>query len=148
VVQAPRLPEEEITADHNDMIYAAPREEIEAPRKAFIRASDPDDCERGIVGAGARVCRARFADWAAVDPAGEEAMLFYSIRPERLLMEPLEYDLLFRWFVGIGVDRVLEEPRPSAGRRHRGQVPGRGAGAAQGEEAFVERSLLGGGHAD
>src|ERR1700745_1008709 len=29
---------------------------------------------------------------------------FYSIRAERLLMERLEYDLLFRWFVGIGVD--------------------------------------------
>ena len=27
---------------------------------------------------------------------------FYSIRSERLLMERLEYDLLFRWFVGIG----------------------------------------------
>src|SRR6202167_26571 len=29
---------------------------------------------------------------------------FYSIRSERLLLERLEYDLLFRWFVGIGVD--------------------------------------------
>jgi len=45
---------------------------------------------------------------------------FYSIRSERLLMEPLENDLLFRWFVGIGVDDaglepfcVLEEPRPA-----------------------------------
>ncbi|MDA9437029.1 IS5 family transposase [Bradyrhizobium sp. CCBAU 51627] len=28
----------------------------------------------------------------------------YLIRSERLLMERLEYDLLFRWFVGIGVD--------------------------------------------
>ena len=31
---------------------------------------------------------------------------FYSIRSERLLMERLEYDLLFRWFVGIGVDEA------------------------------------------
>ena len=31
---------------------------------------------------------------------------FYSIRSERLLMERIEYDLLFRWFVGIGVDDV------------------------------------------
>ncbi|MEC4594388.1 IS5 family transposase [Nitrospirillum amazonense] len=29
---------------------------------------------------------------------------FYSIRSERQLMERLEYDLLFRWFVGLGVD--------------------------------------------
>jgi transposase len=31
---------------------------------------------------------------------------FYSIRSERLLMERLEFDLLFRWFVGIGVDEA------------------------------------------
>ena len=31
----------------------------------------------------------------------------YSIRSERLLMERLEYDLLFRWFVGIGVDDAV-----------------------------------------
>src|SRR3982075_2318865 len=29
---------------------------------------------------------------------------FYSIRSERQLMERLEYDLLFRWFVGLGID--------------------------------------------
>jgi hypothetical protein len=29
---------------------------------------------------------------------------FYSIRSERQLMEWLEFDLLFRWLVGIGVD--------------------------------------------
>jgi transposase len=29
---------------------------------------------------------------------------FHSIRSERQLMERLEFDLLFRWFVGIGVD--------------------------------------------
>jgi len=29
---------------------------------------------------------------------------FYTIRSERQLMERLELDLLFRWFVGMGVD--------------------------------------------
>lgn len=29
---------------------------------------------------------------------------FYSVRSERQLMERLNYDLLFRWFVGLGVD--------------------------------------------
>jgi transposase len=29
---------------------------------------------------------------------------FYSVRSERQLVERLEFDLLFRWFVGIGVD--------------------------------------------
>jgi transposase len=32
---------------------------------------------------------------------------FYSIRSERLLMERLDYDLLFRWFVGLGVDDAV-----------------------------------------
>ena len=80
---------------------------------------------------------------------------FYSIRSERQLMERLEYDLLFRWFVGpwrrrsgLGPFDVLEEPRPAAGGRHRGEVPGRGAGAAAGEAAAVERALLGRRHAD
>ena len=29
---------------------------------------------------------------------------FYSLRSERQLMERLEFDLLFRWFVGLGID--------------------------------------------
>jgi transposase len=32
---------------------------------------------------------------------------FYTIRSERQLMERLEFDLLFRWFVGIGVDDAV-----------------------------------------
>src|SRR6516225_6279368 len=30
--------------------------------------------------------------------------VFYSIRSERLLMEQLDYNLLFRWFVGMSMD--------------------------------------------
>jgi len=29
---------------------------------------------------------------------------FYSVRSERQLMEQIEFDLLFRWFVGLGID--------------------------------------------
>jgi hypothetical protein len=32
---------------------------------------------------------------------------FYLIRSERQLMERLEFDLLFRWFVGLGVDDAV-----------------------------------------
>ena len=46
---------------------------------------------------------------------------FYSIRSERQLMERLEYDLLFRWFVGdrcgrgcLGSFELLDEPRSAA----------------------------------
>ena len=33
--------------------------------------------------------------------------LFYSIRSERLLMEQLDYDILFRWFVGLELDEPV-----------------------------------------
>jgi transposase len=32
---------------------------------------------------------------------------FFSIRSERLLMEQLDYNLLYRWFVGLGVDDAV-----------------------------------------
>ena len=36
--------------------------------------------------------------------------LFYSIRSERLLMEQLDYNLLFRWFVGLEMDEPVWTP--------------------------------------
>ena len=30
--------------------------------------------------------------------------VFFSIRSERLLVEQIDYNLLFRWFVGLGMD--------------------------------------------
>jgi hypothetical protein len=79
---------------------------------------------------------------------------FYSIRSERQLMERLEYDLLFRWFGESGPTKrlgpfdLLEEPRPAACRGHCGEVPGRLAFAAAGQEAAFDWALLGGRHAD
>jgi transposase len=32
---------------------------------------------------------------------------FYTIRSERQLMERLEFDLLYRWFVGLGIDDAV-----------------------------------------
>ena len=32
---------------------------------------------------------------------------FYGIRSERLLMEQLDYNLLFRWFVGLSMDDAV-----------------------------------------
>ena len=32
---------------------------------------------------------------------------FYSVRSERQLMEQLDYNLLFRWFVGLGIDEPV-----------------------------------------
>jgi transposase len=41
---------------------------------------------------------------------------FYSIRSERQLVEQLDYNLLFRWFVGLGMDDVVwsNSPEPLA----------------------------------
>jgi transposase len=36
--------------------------------------------------------------------------IFYSIRSERLLMEQLEYNILFRWFVGLTMDDAVWTP--------------------------------------
>ncbi len=36
--------------------------------------------------------------------------VLYTIRSERMLMEQLEYNLLFRWFVGLGIDDAVWVP--------------------------------------
>lgn len=36
--------------------------------------------------------------------------MLYSIRSERQLMDRLEFDLLFRWFVGLGIDDAVWHP--------------------------------------
>jgi transposase len=64
------------------------------------------------------------ADGAAVDPPDKllRAMLlqaFYSICSERQLMDRLEFDLLFRWFVGIGVDDAARDHSTSSKNRER-----------------------------
>lgn len=79
-----------------------------------VRSDHPLRAIRTIVNAALLALEREFAGLYA--PIGRpsippekllRAMLlqaFYSIRSERQLMERLEYDLLFRWFVGIGVD--------------------------------------------
>jgi transposase len=82
--------------------------------EARVRADHPLRAIRGVVNEALVALEREFA--ALYAPLGRpsippekllRAMLlqaFYSIRSERQLMERLEYDLLFRWFVGIGVD--------------------------------------------
>jgi transposase len=82
--------------------------------EARVRPDHPLRTIREIVNTALSALVQEF--WALYSPIGRpsippekllRAMLlqaFYSIRSERLLMERLEYDLLFRWFVGIGVD--------------------------------------------
>jgi transposase len=45
--------------------------------------------------------------------------IFYSIRSERLLMEQLDYNLLFRWFVGMDMDEPIWAPTVFSKNRDR-----------------------------
>jgi transposase len=45
--------------------------------------------------------------------------LLYTIRSERMLMEQLEYNLLFRWFVGLNMDEVVWVPTVFSKNRDR-----------------------------
>src|SRR5580700_4919206 len=45
--------------------------------------------------------------------------VLYTIRSERLLMEQLEYNLLFRWFVGLNMDEAVWVPTVFSKNRDR-----------------------------
>ena len=45
--------------------------------------------------------------------------ILYSIRSERLLMEQLDYNLLFRWFVGLNMDDAVWDPTVFSKNRER-----------------------------
>ncbi len=44
---------------------------------------------------------------------------FYSVRSERQLMERMNFDLLFRWFVGLGIDDAVWDPSTFSKNRDR-----------------------------
>jgi transposase len=66
-----------------------------------------------------------YVDWGRPSIAPEKllrALLLqglYSIRSERLLMEQLEYNLLFRWFVGLNMDEPVWVPTVFSKNRER-----------------------------
>jgi transposase len=45
--------------------------------------------------------------------------MLYSVRSERQLMEPLDYNLLFRWFVGLSMDDPVWDPTVFTKNRER-----------------------------
>src|SRR3984957_12510469 len=79
-----------------------------------VRPDHPLRIIRGIVNATLSDLSAEFE--ALYSPFGQESIpperllralllqAFHSIRSERQLVERIEFDLLFRWFVGLGVD--------------------------------------------
>src|SRR5688500_8105782 len=89
-------PEERVPADH-------PLRAIRTQVDALLREMSPDfDKLYAAVGRPSippeRLLRAQLLQ------------IFYSIRSERLLMEQLDYNLLFRWFVGMDLDEPIWAP--------------------------------------
>jgi hypothetical protein len=81
--------------------------------------------------------------------------VFYGIRSERQLMEQLDYNLLYRWFVGLSPDdRVWDpttfnqEPRPAAKRRGVYEVHDQAFEPSTGQAAVVGRTFFGRRNAD
>jgi len=85
--------------------------------EARVRSDHPLRVIREIANAAlidlSKAFTALYTDFGRPSIAPEKllrAMLlqaFYGIRSERQLMERLEFDLLFRWFVGLGVDDAV-----------------------------------------
>src|SRR4029450_513184 len=79
--------------------------------------------------------------------------IFYSIRSERLLMEQLDYNLLFRWFVGMDMDEPIWAPTVFSKNRDRlltqeiarsffQRVVDRARGLMSGEHFTVDGTLI------
>jgi transposase len=72
-----------------------------------------------------RSFRRLYVDWGRPSIAPEKLLralllqVLYSIRSERMLMEQLEYNLLFRWFVGLNVDEPVWVPTVFSKNRER-----------------------------
>ena len=87
--------------------------------EARVPAGHPLRPVRAIVDEALEVLSAEFEEMYA--PAGRPSIppekllralllqAFYSIRSERQLMEQLDYNLLFRWFVGLHLDDSISD---------------------------------------
>ena len=81
--------------------------------------------------------------------------VFYGIRSERQLMEQLDYNLLYRWFVGLppddpglGPDHLHQESAAAADRRGIYEVHDPAFEPSAGQAAVVGRAFFGGRNAD
>lgn len=79
--------------------------------------------------------------------------VFYSVRSERMLMEQLDYNLLFRWFVGLEIDDEVWNHAVFSKNRDRllnqelaqsffGAVKGKAAGLMSDEHFTVDGTLI------
>ena len=64
----------------------------------------------------------RLRDGPSIAPEkllGRFVQVLYTVRSERMLMEQLEYNLLFRWFVGLNMDEAVWVPTVYSKNRDR-----------------------------
>ena len=80
--------------------------------------------------------------------------VLYTVRSERLLMEELDYNLLFRWFVGLNMDDTVWHPTtftknrdPAAGQRGCGGLLRCDRPSGPGGQSALRRTLHPGRHA-
>jgi Transposase domain (DUF772) len=86
-------------------------------------ARDPPHHRSGLGAAVAAVRAIYVPVWSSVPPEqllrAPLLQVLYTIRSERQLIEQLDYNLLFRWFVGLGIDGAVWLPTTFSKNRDR-----------------------------
>ena len=94
--------------------YLSPEQRVrkDHPLRAVRAMTD------GILGSMSALFDAMYADFGRPSIPPEKLLraqllqMLYSVRSERLLMEEIDYSILFRWFVGLNLDdAVWMQPR-------------------------------------
>ena len=101
--------------------YVSPEKRIPADHSLRPIRAMVDVALKGLSRSFGRI----YVDWGRPSIAPEKLLralllqVLYSIRSERLLMEQLEYNLLFRWFVGLNMDEPVWVPTVFSKNRDR-----------------------------
>ena len=101
--------------------YVSPEERVPADHPLRPIRKMVDAALKGL----SRSFQRMYADWGRPSIAPEKLLralllqVLYSMRSERMLMEQLEYNLLFRWFVGLNMDESVWVPTVFSKNRDR-----------------------------
>ncbi len=99
------------TDTHQEGLFSYLSPEGRIPKKHPLRAVR-EMVDTALAGLSKRF-EAMYSDTGRPSIAPEKLLralllqIFYSVRSERLLMEQLDYNLLFRWFVGLSMDEAV-----------------------------------------
>ena len=101
--------------------YVSPEQRVPEDHPLRSIREMVDEALRGLSRSFARI----YADCGRPSIAPEKLLralllqILYSLRSERMLMEQLEYNLLFRWFVGLNLDEPVWAPTVFSKNRDR-----------------------------